>query len=232
MLPTPEKSAEAYGAVRARVTATLERLTADDLARAVPACPAWTVHDLVGHFVGEARDLANGNIEGAGTDPWTDGQVQWARTRSLDELLSSWSETGPTVEAVLPHAPASPAAQLVFDVCTHEQDLAGALGTVANRDHDQLPVALGFMANLLDGYTRGVGLAAVELVTPQERWLAGDGDAGIRIEGTRFDLLRGLGGRRTRAEVDALVTLGSFEPFAVLFGEGSPIHLPERSLGE
>jgi uncharacterized protein (TIGR03083 family) len=232
MLASAEQSAAAYGAVRARIATVFASLSEDDLARPVPACPAWTVKDLAGHLAGNAEDVANVNLEGVASEAWTDAQVQRARERSLDELLDAWATNGATVEQLLPHAPPGPAAQLVFDTCTHEQDLHGALGRIGDRDHDQLPIALTFMAHTLDGAIRGLGLPTLELRTDHEHWVLGDGEPDVRFEGTRFDLLRGLGGRRTRDELTALVTLGSFEPFELLFAPPSPLRLPERSLGE
>ncbi|MEI8002661.1 MAG: maleylpyruvate isomerase N-terminal domain-containing protein, partial [Actinomycetes bacterium] len=45
-------TATAYRNVRARMADVLADATAADLARTVPACPNWTVHDLVAHAVG------------------------------------------------------------------------------------------------------------------------------------------------------------------------------------
>lgn len=232
MLPDPADCAAAYGALRRRITAVVEDLDEGDLQRPVPACPAWSVADLVGHLVGAARDVSRLDLEGVASDAWTDAQVQRARGRPVAELLAEWAVDGPATEDLLRGAPAGPASQLVFDTCTHEQDLYGALGRVGDRDHEQLPIALAFVVDALDGIVRGAGLAATELVTPQDRWLLGEGPIGVRLEGSRFDLLRALGGRRTRDELDALVTAGSFEPFEVLFAESSPIHLPAAPLGE
>jgi len=232
MLPSTQDSADAYGALHERIAAHIATLADEDLERTVPACPDWTVHDLIGHLVGEARDVASLNIEGAATDAWTDAQVQWARPLTLTELLDDWAEHGPAVAALLPHAPPASASQLVFDVCTHEQDLHGALGTIGPRDHDQMLVALGFVGHTLDELVRELGLVTIELVTASDRWVAGDGEVGMRIEGSRFDLLRATGGRRTRDELDVLVTLGSLEPIEILFAERSPLHIPEHSLGE
>ncbi len=232
MLATAQESADAYGALQARIAAVLATLDADQLRRQVPACPAWSVADLASHLVGNARDLTTGNLEGVASDAWTDAQVQRGRGRPLAELLDEWAADTASVQTLLPHAPPGPAAQLIFDTCTHEQDLHGALGTVADRDHQQLPVALSFMASTLDGLVRGLDLPTMELRTEHDQWVLGDGDPQVCLQGTRFDLLRALGGRRTREELTALVTHGSFEPFELIFTPPSPLQLPTASLGE
>ncbi len=232
MLPSTEASAAAYGELRARITTTLEPLGADDLARQVPGCPAWSIADLVGHLVGNARDVSTLNLEGAASDRWTDAQVQRAKGRPLADLLADWAADGPAAEALLVHAEPGPAAQLVFDTATHEQDLYGALGVVAAREHDQQPVAFGFITSTLDNLIRGLGLPTLELRAGDLAWVLGEGEPAVRIEGSRFEVLRSLAGRRTRAELDALVTLGDLDPYLLIFGEGSPLQIPTTSLGE
>jgi hypothetical protein len=41
----------------------------------VPACPDWSVLRTVSHLVGSAEDIVSQNVQGAGTDAWTQAQV-------------------------------------------------------------------------------------------------------------------------------------------------------------
>jgi hypothetical protein len=50
------ESADLYAATRARVTETAQALTAEQLNTRVPACPDWTVHNLISHLAGVAGD--------------------------------------------------------------------------------------------------------------------------------------------------------------------------------
>ncbi|MFC5260837.1 maleylpyruvate isomerase N-terminal domain-containing protein [Kribbella qitaiheensis] len=52
------ESADLYAATRARVTETAKALTAEQLNTRVPACPDWTVHNLISHLAGVAGDDA------------------------------------------------------------------------------------------------------------------------------------------------------------------------------
>ena len=75
-MTTREDGAAAYVAVRERMTELVRPTSSEELARQVPACPDWSVQDLLAHAVGVAVDVAARRIEGAGSDPWTAAQVR------------------------------------------------------------------------------------------------------------------------------------------------------------
>src|SRR4051812_41896335 len=114
----------AYAGVRERVSALVQGA---DPTQPVPACPDWTVKDLVAHVTGVVDDVLAGRIEGVATDPWTAAQVEARKDHSLDQIVAEWNEKAPAFEALL-DAFGSPGEQAVFDVTTHEHDLRGALG--------------------------------------------------------------------------------------------------------
>jgi hypothetical protein len=64
-------SADLYRESRERVTTAVQGLGPDELDRQVPACPQWSVQDLVAHLTGVAADFVNGNLAGAPMPPWT-----------------------------------------------------------------------------------------------------------------------------------------------------------------
>ncbi|HEY7873553.1 MAG TPA: maleylpyruvate isomerase N-terminal domain-containing protein, partial [Actinomycetota bacterium] len=57
----------------------------------VPACPQWSVHDLIAHLAGTCADILGGNIAGATTLPWTTAQVEKRRDRRLRDVIAEWS---------------------------------------------------------------------------------------------------------------------------------------------
>ncbi|MGH3828123.1 MAG: hypothetical protein ACRDQX_13285, partial [Pseudonocardiaceae bacterium] len=131
--PQPRPAAEAaagYRLVRQRID-TLLRGRAEVAELVVPACPSWTVRQTVSHLCGVAQDLIAGNIQGAGTEPWTWAQVLRLAERKLNDLLNLWAEKTDEVTALLPRGSDLAANQLVFDALTHEHDLRGALGEPA-----------------------------------------------------------------------------------------------------
>ena len=126
--------ADHYRTARLRITELVLSLDDDELARAVPACPGWTVHDVVSHITGVADDALNGRMDGVATDPWTAAQVERGRGLSTADLLERWTEQA----AVFESFPLPP--QAVIDLTTHEQDIRGAVDQPGARDTDGDPV--------------------------------------------------------------------------------------------
>jgi hypothetical protein len=115
----------AYMAIERRVTGLLDEGHSDV---AIPACPAWTVHDLMGHLAGLCEDWVVRRHDDYASEAWTAAQVARFSGCSLDEILRRWSKaTGEFVG--LPDDPVmGPPARWAFgDAVVHEADLRGAL---------------------------------------------------------------------------------------------------------
>lgn len=106
--------ARAYQDGRRRVTALLAELDERRLATRVPACPAWTVRDLLAHLVGVAADTAGGDGFFAGAplawqqpplaaarERWTAGHVDTRRSADGPALLREWDKHGDDLETAL-----------------------------------------------------------------------------------------------------------------------------------
>ena len=172
----------AYGAARLRVA----DLANDELAdRAVPATPAWNVHDVVAHLAGVMHDVASGNMEGAATEPWTAAQVEHGRGKTVAAVLGEWASSAPEFESFLT-SPAGPkAGAAVVDVHAHETDIRSALGLAPQIPDEVLDWAAG---RLREGFDAQVATAGLPPVT---------------IDVSDFELFRGRLGRRTRDQVAA-----------------------------
>lgn len=192
-------SAAAYEQVRERMTALLRQADPEQLSRQVPACPDWTVHDLLAHVAGLAVDVAAGRIEGAGSDPWTAAQVTARRSASRDELLAEWSAVPMT--ATLLGMDAMQAAQVVFDVTTHEHDLRGALGLPGERDSGGIEVGWTWATTVLGMLRDGYGEGAVVLSTPDGSTTCGASAPTSGVTADRFELFRAMTGRRSSEQV-------------------------------
>lgn len=224
VLPDPADAGPAYAGVRARVTALLtENGHGPDVAeRTVPLCPEWTVHDLVAHLSGVIEDVLSGDIAEAGTDPWTAAQVERHRDDSLIDMLSRWNELGPQVEGITAAFPPVAAAQMVFDATTHEHDLRHALGEPGGRDSDGVVVGCAFLAN---GFGKAIAAGTlppltlvldgdrIELAPTDEDGEGADAPEPVVLTTSRFDFLRGFGGRRSLDQLRALDWQGEPEPF-------------------
>jgi uncharacterized protein (TIGR03083 family) len=127
----PEVS-DHYRTARLRVTELVRSLDDEDLSRPVPACPGWTVHDVVAHVTGVADDALNGRLDGVATPPWTAAQVERGQGVPTLDLLDRWAEQAAVFES-LPLPP-----QAVIDLTTHEQDIRGAVGQPGARDTAEL----------------------------------------------------------------------------------------------
>src|SRR5262245_14869579 len=89
-----------YRAVRLRVTELVRSLDDEDLSRPVPACPGWTVHDVVAHVTGVTDDALNGRLDGVATPPWTAAQVERGHGVPTLDLLDRWAEQAATFESL------------------------------------------------------------------------------------------------------------------------------------
>jgi uncharacterized protein (TIGR03083 family) len=221
---------EAYAATRRRILDLGGGLDADELSRRVPACPDWTVRDVLAHLTGIAVDATKGELEGVGSPEWTQRQVDERAHLTLDELLAQWDEAGKQIDGALEYFPKAAASLFVGDTVTHEHDIRHPLGRVGARDADAIGLSV-------DGYHRWFGrrlkdrdMPAVRLRAEGREWVAGAGDPALEVEApTTFDLLRGLTGRRTRGEIAAFDWTGDPEPYLDLF---SNYGMPAAPLGE
>jgi len=218
--------ADAYAGCRARIAGLTRDLDAAGAATPVPTCPAWTVHDVVAHVSGVVVDVANGNLEGITTDPWTAAQVDARRDRSVAEILAEWDEHAPGFESLLDGI-GEPGRQAVADVATHEHDIRTALGRPGERDSDAVRIGLGMIARAFVASCDGRGLAV--RLEPAGDEAVGPADAAVVVRGDRFELLRALTGRRCPDQLRALgvpegaaqdlFTFGPFRPAAAPVAE-------------
>jgi uncharacterized protein (TIGR03083 family) len=223
-----EEVAEAYAGSRARIAELAGALDGQGAATPVPACPGWSVHDVVAYVSGVVDDALAGRLEGVATDPWTAAQVEARRDRSVADILAEWEEQAPAFEGLL-DAIGDPGRQAVADVATHEHDVRGALGAPGARDSDAVRIGLAFFA------PRMVEIAAEQGIVLRVQ--AGDGlawgpdDAPTAVTAGPFDLFRALSGRRSAAQLLALRWSGDAEAALGAFTYG-PFRPAEQPLAE
>lgn len=172
----------AYRGSRERITVLV---AGTDEHTVVPATPDWNVHDVIAHLAGIVDDARTGNMAGATTDPWTAAQVERGRSKPMAQLLDEWTEGAPGFEGFL-SSPAGRAAQrAVFDIHTHEADLANAL---------LAPLALPVEV---------VEWAGTQLLAAFHDDVLRAGLPPISVDTSALEVLRGRLGRRTQDEVCA-----------------------------
>jgi uncharacterized protein (TIGR03083 family) len=171
----------AYRDLRLRVTDLLHDRPDETLDQTAPATPAWRVRDVVAHLGGVCDDIAHGNMDGVATESWTQAQVDKRRDWPFDQVLADWSEHAGVVEPML-NGIGSPIGQLVFDAWTHEQDVRGALHEPGAREGPAVDIAWDWF--IAESESVGARLTAVRA--------------------SRYELLRGVTGRRSLAQMRAL----------------------------
>lgn len=163
--------------------------------RRVPACPDWTVLDLVRHLVEVSRSVL-GRLTGH-VSP------ELAPDLSPEALLRCWDESGARLEQILA-ARTGTGTQLVADAFTHELDLRYALARPLPAEHPAYTTALDFGIAGLDRSLREKQLPALALEAGDATWVAGAGEPVASVRAARLDLYRSLAGRRTAAQISRL----------------------------
>ena len=225
MMTTPEDSATAYVAVRERMTELMRQTSSEELARQVPACPDWSVHELLAHAVGVAVDVAAGRLKGAGSDPWTAAQVSARKDCTVSDLLAEW-EQAPVTDALLT-MDAMPAAQVVFDLATHEHDLRGALQLPGERASEGVDVGWEWATTVLGQLRDGYGEGGLVLTTSEgTRTTCGSAPVDSGVTAARFELFRAMTGRRSAEQVAAWQWEGepAVERLCLLPARSTPLH--------
>jgi uncharacterized protein (TIGR03083 family) len=219
----------AYRGCRERIIEVATDLDRDQLSLAVPACPDWTVTQLLAHLVGVAEDFAADNLEDAGSQEWTEAQVARRSRLTPAEIVEKWESLSRDLEPSLDRIRPGIAAMLISDAVTHEHDLRGAVDRPGARDSDALLIALERSVKRFGKRIKDARLPSVIVRCEDETWQAGVLAPAVELQGDRFELVRALQGRRTTREIASLRWAGDARPYVEL----APSHPPPRvSLSE
>jgi uncharacterized protein (TIGR03083 family) len=120
------------------VAALARSLSDDELATTVPASPAWTVRDVLGHLAGVADDSLTGRTDGAPGPEWTGRQVAERAALPVSDVVA---ELESHVDAMAAAADGAERPAMVWDIATHHADLHEALGRPRLPERLWLPVA-------------------------------------------------------------------------------------------
>lgn len=220
MVQTMQDMGELYRDTRERIAGLVLAPEVDD-GRAVPACPQWTVKDVIAHLTGVCEDILAGNIADAPSDPWTAAQVERGKHVSLTELVERWAIAAAQVEPLTPMFPDRTANQWVADVVSHEHDLRAALGAPGARTSAALEVAVDFLAvAFLDNARRQDLAPPLEIVAGDRTWATEGASPQTRLSTDGFELMRALSGRRSVGQIRALDWSSDPEPFIRSFEWG------------
>lgn len=214
-----------YLAVRNRMCAVLEAMPAADAETIVPACPDWTVHDLLAHQTSMPTALLAGDLPAGNINEWIQGLVDARRTTSIDDLLAEWRADDAALAGLVANV-----GILVGDLLAHEGDLGGALGLVADRTAPESEALLPGALAGLKGPVTDAGLGAIEVRHGDRSWRSHDAEPGWSFEADPWEAFRALTSRRTADELRAAPHAGDVEPYLAILDAHLP--LPTASLGE
>jgi uncharacterized protein (TIGR03083 family) len=176
----------------------------------VPACPDWTVRDVLAHLAGSAASFGTPSFAGVGTDPWTAEHVASRRDATVAQLVAERAACAPRLEQI---APDNYRAWLpvVHDALTHEADIRGAIGA-PGLPADALAAAFPLLEKVLPTRLRQLGTMTLEL-DGQPRTL-GEGTPVLVVRTSLFDFWRGAYGRRSDRQMRSWVVAGDDAGFA------------------
>lgn len=206
-----------WPAAQSRVVELVRDLTDEQAATTVPACPDWTVRELLAHVVGAGVDVVSGNEVDDHNAGWTQGHVERRRDASIADLVAEWEElTGSMVGWMKAHPDTG--SRPVLDVTIHEQDLRGALGVPGARENEGLQFAWTVMTERVGPGVRAQNLAPMVFEDDGATEVLGSGgsadeEPGVVLRAPRFELLRAILGRRSADQVRAWVVRGDVEPY-------------------
>jgi uncharacterized protein (TIGR03083 family) len=162
----------------------------------VPACPGWTVHDVIGHLLGNTEDFGSGRLTGIPDEALTSEQVERHRHDEPDAMLERWSDLSTPLLAALTEGGSWPP---VLDVGSHEQDIRGALSHPGARDDKLILDGVRWMMRVVDVDANiTLDLGDVVLQSPPKP------GPDYMLRANAFEVFRFVLGRRSRDQVLAL----------------------------
>ena len=215
-----------WGAAYERVRELVTGLDDQQAETVVPACPEWTVRELLAHMVGLGADVLRGDEPDDHNRTWTQRQVDERKDRSVADLLEEWATVADPLRQWMRENTTRP----LGDIVIHEQDLRGALGVSGGQGTDGL-------AALRDRMVGGFGeqvqdLAPIALIGDEWSWCASGvpEDAAVVVRAPDFDLTRALMTRRSADQRRSWTERGDIGPYLSSVAALGP--LPETDLTE
>ncbi|WP_086852813.1 maleylpyruvate isomerase family mycothiol-dependent enzyme [Amycolatopsis kentuckyensis] len=210
--PVPAPDFVGYAEVRRGVRALLEGRPGTHR-RPVPACPNWTVTDLLGHLAAVAERVLRRH---GGTPPPTP-----AGTLAVPELLDRWDDVGEELDRRLAEAGGRSGDVMVMDAYTHELDLRAALGVPPPVAHAAWAPSFEVLVRGFSGSVAGRGLPPLRLrTTGGSTWTAGVGRPKDSLTAPAHELYRALAGRRSVAQLVGLDWSAAAGPWLPAFSWG------------
>jgi uncharacterized protein (TIGR03083 family) len=202
-----------YRESHSRVVELVGELDAGALATPVPACPGWSVSDVVAHVAAVAEDVPAGRLTRPPSDEETAAQVARFAGHPIGDVLQVWEQHAAAMEEVIGAHSVRPA---VLDVLSHEHDIRGALGRAGARDDEAVRAGAEMLLSFLSPpVPLRVRCDAFDVqVGPDE-------GQPLELQTSHFEAFRWRLGRRSRAQLAGMDWTGDPSPVLdtlVIFG--------------
>jgi uncharacterized protein (TIGR03083 family) len=217
---------DGYHNTRRRVSELVASLDDAALGVRVPACPDWTVHQLVAHMSGIPEALTSGSFPAGDLQAWLDSVVKERQDVPVPELLERWEACEAGTSSLVDGG----GSLMFIDVVSHEHDLRGAVGLGGARGTPEVRATVQLLLDLLAPAITEAGLGALVVDSGEVRWASQFARPGCTLRVDPWEAIRVLQSRRTADEVRALPLSGNVEPYLAVLADHSP--LPVTSLGE
>lgn len=214
------RAAAAYEDGLRRLVALVEGLSDADLRVQVPACPLWTVRDLVSHLCGIAEDSVRGAFFPGATrawaDPhlaaqreaWTASQVEARRGLDRHQLLAELERHGQALvralrrgERAAVDVPSWMMGAPAADLAAHLGDLGEALDLPQSPASPVMRYGFASYRAWLGERLVARGLPPLRLTDPTDaaaEWVVGgQAPPGASVEADAYELFRAISGRRS-----------------------------------
>lgn len=227
----PVDAVEEWSRAQQRVIDLVADLPPERAELRVPACPDWTVRDLLSHMVGLGVDVVAGDEPDDHNETWTGRQVQTRRGHDVAALVAEWQAVAGPLRDWMRANNTRP----LGDVIIHEQDLRGALGVPGGQDSDGVrAIRERFVGRFAP---RVADLPPIALVGETWTWVSrGSADpdavdgAAVVLRASDFDLARALVTRRSANQLRSWTVRGDVTPYLGAFAMLGP--LPAADLAE
>jgi uncharacterized protein (TIGR03083 family) len=238
----------AYAQVQRRMSELVGSLSDAELTTPVPACPGWTVQDLVAHHTAVLTEMASGSLAelkdlsrlmdqqtdvqvASDRDAMTARQVAERRGRSIHEILDEWAAATRRITPMLQGEIPFPESVglvggviAVNDVVVHEGDLREALGVEPAPVVHATSLALAGYGFSLDSRLQRAAVPALAFQYDGKQRVFGSGTPAATVSADRTTLVRLLASRLVDDQILALDWRGDPTPYLAIIPEYGPAH--------
>ena len=188
--------ADLYCDTKDRIVGLLAESNAAQWNHPVPACPGWSVRDVVAHLTAVALDLLDGRLTIPPSDAETAEHVCRFDGCGEDELFSIWAGAADRLVQSAATAGLEPP---LGDIACHEHDIRAALGRPGARDAESVHWTARELLAMLQPPV------PLRVITEDGQYRTGPcSGPEILLRTTLFDTMRWRLGRRSRLQMAAM----------------------------